>query len=98
MESRASLRSLMDKVAVAFSAESPVRQLDAEAEKVAWSAWSRCESSFSFLLVPHKPGVFALAEEVAAMRGPAQRMLAMFAVFEADDLARAISALFVSGN
>ena len=35
------------------------------ATRVQWSSWSRCESSFSMLLVPHRPGIFALAEEVA---------------------------------
>ena len=29
-----------------------------------WSRWFRCESPHSLLLVPSKPGVFALAEEV----------------------------------
>ena len=29
-----------------------------------WSRWFRCESHHSLLLVPSKPGVFALAEEV----------------------------------
>jgi len=30
-----------------------------------WSRWFRCESVHSLLFVPSKPGVFALAEEVA---------------------------------
>ena len=30
-----------------------------------WSRWFRCESPHSLLLVPSKPGVFALAEEIA---------------------------------
>ena len=29
-----------------------------------WSRWIRCESSFSVLLVPAKPGIFALGEEM----------------------------------
>ena len=29
-----------------------------------WSRWFRCESHHSLLLVPSKPGVFALAEEI----------------------------------
>ncbi|HXE89918.1 MAG TPA: hypothetical protein VNK82_03045 [Terriglobales bacterium] len=62
-----------------------------------WSPWSRCESSFSLLLVPHQPGVFALAEEVAAPAGAAaRRMLALFHVAEAEDLARALSRLFAA--
>src|SRR5271165_5015866 len=34
-----------------------------------WSRWFRCESVHSLLFVPSKPGVFALAEEVADL-GP----------------------------
>jgi len=30
-----------------------------------WSSWFRCESHHSLLSVPSKPGVFALAEEIA---------------------------------
>src|SRR5580704_1194179 len=30
-----------------------------------WSRWFRCESHHSLLFVPSKPGVFALAEEIA---------------------------------
>src|SRR5215471_13385472 len=32
--------------------------------RLQWSRWFRCESHHSLLLVPSKPGVFALAEEV----------------------------------
>jgi hypothetical protein len=32
--------------------------------RLQWSRWFRCESTHSLLLVPSKPGVFALAEEV----------------------------------
>ena len=67
-------------------------------EKPHWSAWSRCESSFSLLLVPHKPGVFALAEEVIDASSHSRRMLAMFAVTESDDVARSISQLFTTGH
>jgi len=28
--------------------------------RLQWSRWIRCESSFSVLLVPAKPGIFAL--------------------------------------
>lgn len=67
-------------------------------EKLQWSAWSRSESSFSLLLVPHKPGVYALAEEVTDSGTNGRRMLAMFAVMESDDLARSISQLFMTGH
>ena len=35
--------------------------------RLEWSKWFRCESSFSVLLVPAKAGIFALAEEIAAI-------------------------------
>lgn len=64
-----------------------------------WSRWFRCESSFELLLVPNQSGVFALAEEVAQAAGPqSRRMLAVFEVQEADDLAHAMSRLFAAGS
>ncbi len=64
-----------------------------------WSRWFRCESSFGMLLVPNQPGIFALAEEVAQPTEPnSRRMLAVFEVQEADDLARAMSRLFAVGS
>ena len=68
-----------------------------------WSNWMRCESSFSMLLVPHRAGVFVLAEEVAALGAAgddaeARRMLAVIHVAEADDLARAVSRIFSIGH
>jgi hypothetical protein len=69
--------------------------------RLQWSPWFRCESSSSALLVPGKPGVFALAEEVAVFPGssePSKRMLALFQVSEADDLGMALWRLFQPGN
>jgi hypothetical protein len=63
-----------------------------------WSRWFRCESSFSLLLVPNQPGIFALAEEVMQPAENSRRMLAVFEVQEADDLARAMSRLFATGS
>src|SRR5947209_1638328 len=64
-----------------------------------WSRWFRCESSFGLLLVPNQPGIFALAEEVVQPAEPnSRRMLAVFEVQEADDLARAMSRLFALGS
>lgn len=37
--------------------------------RLQWSRWFRCETLHSLLHVPSKPGVFALAEEVAAFCG-----------------------------
>lgn len=64
-----------------------------------WSRWFRCESSFGMLLVPNQPGIFALAEEVVQPVEPqSRRMLAVFEVQEADDLARSMSRLFAVGS
>ena len=41
------------------------------AAQIQWSNWSHCESSFNLVLVPHHPGVYALAEEVMEPEGPA---------------------------
>ena len=32
--------------------------------RLPWTSWFRCESSFSVLLAPAKPGIFALGEEI----------------------------------
>ena len=64
--------------------------------RVDWSRWFRCESSFSLLLVPSAPGIYALGEEVVApseIRG-GKRMLAVFEVAETEDLCVALSRKF----
>ena len=90
MEADANIRQTPSALAAEAKAEA-----NAEAG-LSWSSWFRCESSFSLFLVPHHPGVFALAEEIAAPAeaAAARRMLALFHVAEADDLARALSRLF----
>jgi hypothetical protein len=41
--------------------------------RLQWSGWFRCDSARSLLVVPSKPGIFALAEEVMDLGpGPAQ--------------------------
>jgi hypothetical protein len=67
-----------------------------------WSKWSRCHSSFDLLLVPTKPGLFALAEELIAPGETAivagKRMLAIFQVTETPDLDISLLRLFAPGN
>ena len=70
--------------------------------RLPWSKWFRCESSFSLLLVPGKPGIFALAEEIlppgeTAVAG-GKRMLAVFQVEEAQDLGMDLAHLFAPGS
>ncbi|HEV3036374.1 MAG TPA: hypothetical protein VHA33_01055 [Candidatus Angelobacter sp.] len=65
-----------------------------------WSRWFRCESSFGLLLVPDQPGIFALAEELVAPDGGlhARRMLAVFEIDEAEEIARSLSWLFLPSS
>jgi len=69
---------------------------------LAWSEWSRCQSSFSLALTPYLPGVFALAEEVVAADDSApdarKRMLALLQVSATDDLAQALDRLFLPSS
>jgi len=65
--------------------------------RLQWSRWFRCESHHSLLVVPSKPGVFALAEEIMSTGFPEAenrkpeaepaRMLAVFQFFEDEDMA-----------
>jgi hypothetical protein len=70
--------------------------------RLQWSNWFRCQDSFSLVLAPCKPGLFALGEEVIApgelANGEGKRMLALFQISEADDLGMALGRLFLSGN
>ena len=75
--------------------------------RLQWTSWFRCESSFSVLLAPAKPGIFALGEEIIppaesvglqASSPAGKRMLALFQVSEADDLGMALGRLFLPGT
>lgn len=75
--------------------------------RLQWTTWFRCESSFSALLAPAKPGIFALGEEIVppsesvelwAPSPVGKRMLALFEVSEADDLGMALGRLFLPGT
>lgn len=65
--------------------------------RLQWSRWFRCDSSFSVLLAPAKPGIFALAEELAPT-AEGKRMLALFEIRETDDIGMALGRLFLPGN
>jgi len=65
--------------------------------RLQWSRWFRCDSSFSVLLAPAKPGIFALADEIAPA-GESKRMLALFEIKETDDIGMALGRLFLPGN
>lgn len=73
--------------------------------RLQWSRWFRCESSFSVLLAPAKPGIFALGEEIippgesVELRSPVgKRMLGLFQISETDDLGMTLGRLFLPGN
>jgi hypothetical protein len=70
--------------------------------RLQWSKWSRCESSFDLSLLPSKPGLFALAEELLAPGdmplASGKRMLAIFQISEAADLGIAVVRLFAPGT
>jgi hypothetical protein len=67
-----------------------------------WSKWFRCETSFNLMLVPQKPGIYAVAEEVLAPGASGalsgKRMLALYEFAAADDLARALGRLFTPAS
>jgi hypothetical protein len=42
--------------------------------RLQWSRWSRCDSPHSLLVVPSKPGIFALAEEVMNLGASSDRV------------------------
>lgn len=67
-----------------------------------WSSWFHCETSFSLLLVPEKPGIYAVGEEVLAPAESAssggKRLLAVVQFAETDNLARALSRLFTPAS
>ena len=70
--------------------------------RLQWSKWFRCESDFSVLLAPSKPGVFALGEEMMAPGGTVstggRRRLALFRIADAEDLGMELGRLFLSGT
>ena len=66
--------------------------------RLQWTSWFRCESSFSVLLAPAKPGIFGLGEEVVPRGDGSRRMLALFQISDTDDLGMALGRLFLPGN
>ena len=68
-----------------------------------WSRWFRCESHHSLLLVPSKPGVFAVAEEIMDLGSShaapnSRRMLAVTHFFEDDDMAFVLDRMLAHEN
>src|SRR5438128_54994 len=63
-----------------------------------WSKCFRCDSSFSVLLTPAKPGIVALGEEITSEIDGNKRMLALFQISETDDLGMTLGRLFLPGS
>lgn len=91
------LSRLVDDSMARYGIEAPL-----DPRRLQWSRWFRCESSLSFVLVPSKPGLFALAEELISAGVSAstsgKRMLALYQISAADDLAMALGRLFLPGT
>jgi hypothetical protein len=69
--------------------------------RLQWSRWFRCQSHHSLLLVPSRPGVFALAEEIAdfdSSREKTRRMLAVTQFFQDDDMAFVLDRMLSRNN
>jgi len=66
--------------------------------RLQWSRWNRCESSFSLLLVPSRPGIFAVSEEILDPGSAGKRLLALLLISEAADLARDLNRLFMPAS
>lgn len=70
--------------------------------RLRWSKWFRCESAFSFLVVPDAAGIFALAEEIIAPSQVAaageKRFLAIYRIAKSDDLGLTMGRLFLPGG
>lgn len=61
------MEALTRLVADSFARHGIDRPVDPR--RLKWSRWFRCDSPHSLLVVPSKPGIFALAEEIADLGG-----------------------------
>jgi hypothetical protein len=67
--------------------------------RLEWSRWFRFDTSVSALLVPAKPGVFAIGEEIPGENATeGKRMLALFQISQSDDLGMTLGRMFLPGN
>ena len=68
--------------------------------RVQWSSWFCVDDRLDLLQVPGKPGLFALAAELAApgqpKLGDGKRLLGLLRIAEAEDLGLALGRLFLS--
>jgi hypothetical protein len=64
--------------------------------RLQWSPWLRCESSFSVLLVPSKPGLLVLAEESETRFEAETIPLTLRQISQVEDLGTALARLLLS--
>ena len=72
-----------------------------DCRRLQWSRWFPCESPHSLLLVPSKPGLVALAEEVMGSgetSAVGKRMLAVLRFCEAEDMAFVLDRMFAPSH
>jgi len=62
--------------------------------RLQWSPWLRCESSFSALLIPSKPGLLALGEGDASF-GAESVPLTLLQISQVEDLGTALTRLLL---
>lgn len=91
------MEALTRLVADSFARHGLDRPVDPR--RLKWSRWFRCDSPHSLLVVPSKPGIFALAEEVAeANEALSRRMLAVLQFSEDDNMAFILDRMFAYAN
>jgi hypothetical protein len=68
-------------------------------QRLQWSSWLPCQQGLSFLRIPDKAGIFALAEELI---GPGESaatggkgMMAIYRISETEELGLALARLFL---
>lgn len=67
--------------------------------RLQWSKWFRCDSSYSVLLAPCQPGIFALGEEIVSpVEAGSKRLLALFHMAEATDISATLGSMFLPGS
>jgi len=64
--------------------------------RLQWSPWFRCVDSLSLVRLSSKPGLFALADEVAPRETGGKPTLALLRISEAEDLGLALGRLVLS--
>ena len=87
---------------VAESMERHGLEAPVDHRRLQWSRWFRLESSLDLVLVPSKPGLFAVGEELLPAGSlpvaGGKRMLAIFQVSDSNDLPISMSRLFAPGS